>query len=73
MTPKEKAEELFDWFYPYVFSYNKPVKTSRLEAIKCAMKCVDEIIPLYGDKTYGEVVWWKEVKEELQEALKLLP
>jgi hypothetical protein len=58
MTPKEKAEELFEKFnnpdtkhYPYVHN-----------AQQCALIAVDEII----DKDGYNNDYWKEVKQELE-------
>jgi hypothetical protein len=62
MTPKEKAEELFEKFnnpdtthHPYVHN-----------AQQCALIAVDEIlnaVTAIADKRYD---YWKEVKQELE-------
>jgi hypothetical protein len=62
MTPKEKAEELFEKFnnpdttyYPYIHN-----------AQQCALIAVDEIlnaVTAIADKRYD---YWKEVKQELE-------
>ena len=63
MTPKEKAEQLFDKYYA-----EKIVDLST--AKKCALICVDEIlqshyVALVGIKssTYN---FWQEVKKEIK-------
>jgi hypothetical protein len=61
MTPKEKAEELFDKFnkpdttnYPYVHN-----------AQQCALIVVDEVMErTLWDK--GEQKFWQEVKKEIE-------
>jgi hypothetical protein len=68
MTPKEKAEELFEKFnnpdtkyYPYVHN-----------AQQCALIAVNEIInsnphsnPL-NTEVYSTMDWWQEVKKEIE-------
>ena len=67
MTPKEKAEELFDKFnnpdrtnYPY-YSHN---------AQQCALIAVDEIMNVLdqhlNEKQFKIMNYWEEVKEEIQ-------
>jgi hypothetical protein len=62
MTPKEKANELFEKFF----------QESDLSAAKgCALIAVDEIIasnPIAFDKDDNciEKQWWKEVKIEIE-------
>jgi len=68
MTPKEKAEELFDKFnnpdrtnYPYVHN-----------AQQCALIAVDEIIkanPYEVSKTDMDstIEYWQEVKKEIEQ------
>jgi hypothetical protein len=68
MTPKEKAEELFDKFnnpdrtnYPYVHN-----------AQQCALIAVDEIIkanPYEVSKTDMDstIEYWQEVKQEIEQ------
>ena len=76
MTPKEKAEELVDKYKPFVYPY---VGSSYLTgdeypeqilnyAKQCALIAVDEILNLasfYND-TQGEVTYWTEVKQEIE-------
>ena len=67
MTPKEKAEQLVDLYYPLFTN-----SMAMLDAKQCALIAVDEIInsnphsnPL---NTYGfsTMAYWKEVKQEIQ-------
>jgi hypothetical protein len=69
MTPKEKAEKLFDKFnnpdttnYPYVHN-----------AQQCALIAVDEIIctinmihEVFHTPIFYNIKYWKEVKKEIQ-------
>lgn len=64
LTPKEKAKELFDDYYWELENDYK--------AKQCALKAVNEIlnfmlIQLKWDEKYnGNVIYWKEVKEEIE-------
>jgi hypothetical protein len=60
MTPKEKAEELFEKYYQWNF-INFGVYCT-LTAKQCALICVDEIL------TIGciEVPYWLEVNQEIE-------
>ena len=62
MTPKEKAEELFDKFnnpdrtnYPYVHN-----------AQQCALIAVDEMIEVAKSLTMETKEWYEEVKQEIE-------
>jgi hypothetical protein len=73
MTPKEKAEELYNKFCEFT-----PVEFEQEYTKKCALIAVDEIIssspslPILGDGgTYGEDIelstkYWQEVKQEIE-------
>lgn len=77
MTPKQKAEELFNKLY-FIKDENGLYRLNEFIAKQCALIIVDEIIvsspslPILGDGgTYGEDIelsteYWKEVKEELE-------
>jgi hypothetical protein len=62
MTPKEKAQELFDKFnqpdrtnYPYVHN-----------AQQCALIAVDEILKICVDSLgLTDLDYWQDVKEEI--------
>ena len=57
MTPKEKAEKLYNRMLP------KSGVVFKLQAKQCALVAVDEIIKALGtiDKMY-----WNEVKQEIE-------
>jgi hypothetical protein len=63
MTPKEKAQELFDKFnnpdrtnYPY-YSHN---------AQQCALISVDEMINVIKDLDNWAYIYWVQVKQEIE-------
>ena len=81
MTPKEKAKELVDKFYPFTYSaINAPkINQKQSDAVKCALVEVDEIIDELTnlfDTSYSEnllvrhtmnrVDFWKKVKQEIK-------
>jgi hypothetical protein len=57
MTPKEKADELFNRFYDQVDS------TRRNSAVQCAIIAVEEILSVLFQ--HHEIDYWKEVLTEL--------
>ena len=63
MTPKEKAEELVDKFYPMFLNSVRDTL-----AKQCALIAVDEIFGQW--KYYGhmpeEGLFWQEVKAEIE-------
>jgi len=61
MTAKDKAQELYDKFIPYV-----PVRKECEHkcAKKCALIAVDEIISAIGFSSNDE--YWVEVKQEIE-------
>lgn len=63
MTPKEKAEELFQRVLPFVQS-SEYIEQIKYKCKQCALIAVDEII-LYAQLEAAEK-WWKEVKKELE-------
>jgi hypothetical protein len=72
MTPKEKAEELFDKMM-YHIMYNCQPTLSDMVAKQCALIAVDEIlweIIKYADNSREYVVenslYWQEVKQEIE-------
>jgi hypothetical protein len=56
MTPKEKAEELFDNFFNLY-----PNQDAYFIAKQCALIAVDEIIKILPHPDY-----WQEVKQEIE-------
>ena len=74
MTPKEKADELYNYFYQHCVDSNSPRWMTKL----FASKCVDEILNsspslpcLSNNGTYGSDIeestkFWIEVKAEIE-------
>ena len=70
MTPKEKAEELFNKFRNEITSFlgdNMKDKNAK----KCALIAVDELIKIHyllttTHETSPSISYWKEVKKEIQ-------
>jgi hypothetical protein len=75
MTPKEKAEELFDKFY-LVKDERGLYRLNEFIAKQCALIAVDEIIQQwevidtyiadFGGKLNQSLKYWQEVKQEIQ-------
>lgn len=69
MSPKEKAAELVDKFYPRATSYSSDRKNQNENAKQCALIAVDEII-YYLEYVLGvdkeDFKYWKEVKKEIE-------
>jgi hypothetical protein len=58
ITPKEKAEELYDKFYAWY-----PNQDAQFIAKQCALICCDEVLGDMGaDRGYE---FWSQVKDEL--------
>lgn len=78
MTPKEKAEEIFNKYYDFKWLVNSGRKLITKElsceaAKQCALIAVDEILDLeYKTQgtmtflTHGDCDYWKEVKQEIE-------
>jgi hypothetical protein len=62
MTPKEKAEELVDLYYP-IFTHSMAM----FDAKKCALIAVNLLMEeAYRQHDYeGFKAYWKEVKQEI--------
>lgn len=63
MTPKEKAENLFNRYYAITGPFT--------EAKQCAVIAVDEVIDIlsllpYGMEYLSHIDYWEEVKEEIE-------
>jgi hypothetical protein len=68
MTPKEKAEELVDKFYPRATSYSSDRKNQNENAKQCALIAVDELIKLYEilkPHRGFKISYLDEVKQEI--------
>jgi hypothetical protein len=73
MTPKEKAEELFNKFTLYLGTDAEGIEyyVNDLEAKRCAIIAVDEILWLlneidYDTYSYNAIVFYNEVKQEIE-------
>ena len=71
MTPKEKAEELFNK-YCYAIRYNEKDSeywTNIIYAKNCALIAVDEILKYIDEDDFiypsPQFEYWQEVKEEI--------
>ena len=58
MTPKEKAQDLFDKFS--LSYYHAP------NAKQCALIAVDEIINIWEYSDTQEKWWWQQVRKEIE-------
>jgi hypothetical protein len=60
MTPKEKAEELFDKYFEVTNNY--------YQAKECALIAIDEIMNvIIGSYDYElEKIYWQDVKNEIE-------
>jgi hypothetical protein len=71
MTPKEEAKELIQKFYPNV-QWKLGQEDCLQRAKNCALIAVDKIINLmviilkWDEKTNGNIHYWKEVKQEIE-------
>ena len=66
MTPKEKAEELVDKFYPMFDNSVRDILSK-----KCSLIAVDEILQMVDETMQGWldadiIAHWKQVKEEIE-------
>ena len=69
MTPKEKANELYDKYWIY-FTHEKTVNSIFKHAKECALIAVDEILDAIATINEYDFEplnnYWKEVKQELE-------
>jgi hypothetical protein len=66
MTPKEKAQELFDKYFN-IIDNSHPMTDISVSAKECALIAVDEI--LKNDTIFlyvHHLDFWKEVKQEIE-------
>lgn len=62
MTPKEKAKELFDYFF-----YKETSSTIyKDDAIDFALFCVDQIMNCGSEDVFCDLEYWQEVKQEIE-------
>ena len=64
MTPKEKAQELFDKMF--VIIENKGMYDDLYRAKQCALKAVDEILSIIWWSYDNDKFFWQEVKQEIE-------
>jgi hypothetical protein len=65
MTPKEKADELFDKYYDYLGMPDSIAKECTLIAVD-EILCLSKIASLRRDEVYMELEYWIEVKKEIE-------
>ena len=70
MTPKDKAEQLFQLYLPFVSSIGS-TDDIKYRCKQCALIAVDEIIeanPIKFDEDDNCIAsyWWIEVKQEIE-------
>jgi hypothetical protein len=66
MTPKEKANDLFDkmhWSMPHPSTTNAE---TYIISKRCAIVAVDEILSAVWINLDNEVDYWQEVKQEIE-------
>lgn len=67
MTPKEKAEELFNKFHTEVLDRDGTSAMNGFEAKQCALIAVDEILEQSKDSNFGGFeMYWHAVKQEIE-------
>jgi hypothetical protein len=67
MTPKEKAEELFNKYATYVVMWAGDINTTHQNCKQCALIAVDEILDnnlWFNDEINNN--YWQEVKTEIE-------
>ena len=68
MTPKEKAQELFDKYATYVVMWTGGIEVENQNCKQCALFAVDEIIKSLDDvlhpNPFGQ--YWNKVKQEIE-------
>ena len=71
MTPKEKAEQLFQLYLPFVESLGN-IEEIKNRCKKCALMAVDEILliaPMMHMEGFGNLTireYYKKVKQEIE-------
>ena len=64
MTPKEKAEQLFQLYLPFVESLGN-IEEIKNRCKQCALIAVDEILSVVWYVPV-DVEYWQEVKQEIE-------
>lgn len=67
MTPKEKAENLFNYFYNHCFNSEAFRHDNKDNAVECALFCVDEILKANHIWYENSIPYkyWQEVKNKI--------
>ena len=71
MTPKEKANELFDKYYIICQEFTEEIQCS-IQAKQCALIAVDEIIKAnpnsnpFNTDVVSTMNYWNEVRHEIE-------
>ena len=65
MTPKKKAQELFDKYYIICQEFTEEIQCS-IQAEQCALVAVDEIITNRERIKGIDKLYWQEVKDEIE-------
>jgi hypothetical protein len=71
MTPKEKAQDLFDLYidlmgFAHWNGVPVSVKLNKIMAINCALIAVDEVLQLCWNGNLKAQQYWMEVKQEIE-------
>jgi hypothetical protein len=74
MTPKEKAEELFNKYCIYLRAGLLYDDEAREDAKQCTLIAVDELIEeqrieVYNNGTWRRLNYWIEVKQEIEKII----
>lgn len=68
MTPKDKAQELFDKYSTYAVMWTGGIEVENQNCKQCALIAVDEITKYLDDillpNPFGQ--YWQEVKQEIE-------
>ena len=69
MTPKEKAQELIDKFFPLVEAYSSECQIDN--AKRCALIAVDEIMEFLTQASEylafpEQIKYWQQVRKEIE-------
>ena len=68
MTPKEKAQKIYNKLVVHIQRYDEYVDDrSKFKTIQCALIAVDEILKITSESyDIDHINWWKEVKKEIE-------
>jgi hypothetical protein len=64
MTPKDKAEELFNK-YADEFNFDSTYRDYKQQSKQCALIAVDEILKI-AEEEFQTWYFWEEVKQEIE-------